>query len=268
MKNCSDGSPGLWYKMGRVSVKNVSRVFSKKEDNSGTEALHNISFDVQDGEFICLLGPSGCGKTTLLRITAGLETLTSGEITLNGVPITGPDPKRGMVFQQYSLFPWRTVIDNITFGLEMQGIKKSEARKRVEKYLELVGLGQFKNSYPHELSGGMQQRAAIARALSNEPEVLLMDEPFGALDAQTRNVLQDELLKIWEQKHVTFLFVTHSVDEAVVLSDRIVVMTSRPGRIKEIVKVELPRPRSRTSPEVNSLRDHVLKLLEEERFSK
>ncbi|WP_440954053.1 ABC transporter ATP-binding protein [Methanosarcina sp. Mfa9] len=254
--------------MGRVSVKNVSRTFSKKEDKSETQALENINFDVEDGEFICLLGPSGCGKTTLLRIVAGLETQTSGEITLNGVPITGPDPKRGMVFQQYSLFPWRTVIDNITFGLEMQGIGKGEARKQVEKYLDLVGLEQFKNSYPHELSGGMQQRAAIARALANEPEVLLMDEPFGALDAQTRNILQDELLKIWEQKNVTFLFVTHSVDEAVFLSDRIVVMTSRPGRVKEIIKVELPRPRSRTSPEANRLRDRILKLLEQERFTR
>lgn len=252
--------------MGRVNVKNVSRVFTKKEDNGSTEALHEVSFDVEDGEFICLLGPSGCGKTTLLRIIAGLETQTSGEITLNEVPITGPDPKRGMVFQQYSLFPWRTVIDNVTFGLEMQGIGKAEARKQVEKYIDLVGLEQFKNSYPYELSGGMQQRAAIARALANEPEVLLMDEPFGALDAQTRNILQDELLKIWEQKNVTFIFVTHSVDEAVVLSDKIVVMTARPGRIKEIVKVDLPRPRSRTSHEVNILRDRVLKLLEEERF--
>ncbi len=252
--------------MGRVSVKNVSRIFTKKEDNGSMEALHEVSFDVEDGEFICLLGPSGCGKTTLLRIIAGLETQTSGEITLNGVPITGPDPKRGMVFQQYSLFPWRTVIDNVTFGLEMQGISKAEARKQVEKYIDLVGLEQFKSSYPYELSGGMQQRAAIARALANEPEVLLMDEPFGALDAQTRNILQDELLKIWEQKNVTFIFVTHSVDEAVVLSDKIVVMTARPGRIKEIVKVDLPRPRSRTSHEVNLLRDRVLKLLEEERF--
>jgi len=268
MKNYLDGKQELWYKMGRLSVKNVSRTFTKEEDESGTEALHDVSFNVEDGEFICILGPSGCGKTTLLRITAGLETQTSGEITLNGIPITGPDPKRGMVFQQYSLFPWRTVMDNITFGLEMQGIKKVEARKHVEKYIELVGLEQFKNSYPHELSGGMQQRAAIARALSNEPEVLLMDEPFGALDAQTRNILQDELLKIWEQKHVTFLFVTHSVDEAVFLSDRIVVMTSRPGRVKEIVKVDLPRPRCRTGPEANLLRDHVLKLLEEERFKK
>jgi len=254
--------------MGRVSVKNVSRTFSKKEDKSEMQALENINFDVEDGEFICILGPSGCGKTTLLRIVAGLETQTSGEITLNGVPITGPDPKRGMVFQQYSLFPWRTVIDNITFGLEMQGMGKGEARKQVEKYLDLVGLKQFRNSYPHELSGGMQQRAAIARALANEPEVLLMDEPFGALDAQTRNVLQDELLKIWEQKHVTFLFVTHSVDEAVFLSDRIVVMTSRPGRVKEIIKVELPRPRNRTSPEANRLRDRILKLLEHERFTR
>jgi len=173
-----------------------------------------------------------------------------------------------MVFQQYSLFPWRTVIDNVTFGLEMQGISKAEARKHAEKYIDLVGLEQFKNSYPYELSGGMQQRAAIARALANEPEVLLMDEPFGALDAQTRNILQDELLKIWEQKHITCIFVTHSVDEAVVLSDRILVMTTRPGRIKEIVPVDLPRPRRRTSPEVNSLRDRVLKLLEEERFKR
>ena len=220
--------------MGRVSVINVSRTFTKKEDKSETEALKKVSFDVEDGEFVCLLGPSGCGKTTLLRIIAGLETLTSGEITLNGIPITGPDPKRGMVFQQYSLFPWRTVMDNITFGLEMQGIKKVEARLQVEKYIELVGLEQFKNSYPFELSGGMQQRAAIARALANEPVVLLMDEPFGALDAQTRNILQDELLKIWEQKHVTVLFVTHSVDEAVFLSDRVVAMTSRPGRVKEM----------------------------------
>ncbi|MDD2614999.1 MAG: ABC transporter ATP-binding protein [Methanosarcina sp.] len=251
--------------MGRVSIKNVSRIF-KKEDKSSTEALKNVSFDVGDGEFVCLLGPSGCGKTTLLRIIAGLETRTSGDITLNGVSITGPDPKRGMVFQQYSLFPWRTVIDNVTFGLEMQGIDKAESRKHAEKYIELVGLKQFKNSYPYELSGGMQQRAAIARALANEPEVLLMDEPFGALDAQTRNILQDELLRIWEQRHVTFIFVTHSVDEAVVLSDRIVVMTARPGRIKEIIEVDLPRPRSRTSPEVNRLRDRVLKLLEEERF--
>ena len=253
--------------MGRVSIKNVSRIF-KKENKSGTEALQNVSFDVEDGEFVCLLGPSGCGKTTLLRIIAGLETQTSGDITLNGVSITGPDPKRGMVFQQYSLFPWRTVIDNVTFGLEMQGIDKAESRRSVEKYIELVGLKQFKNSYPYELSGGMQQRAAIARALANEPEVLLMDEPFGALDAQTRNILQDELLRIWEQRHVTFIFVTHSVDEAVVLSDRIVVMTARPGKIKEIVEVDLPRPRSRTSPEVNRLRDRVMKLLQEERFKR
>jgi NitT/TauT family transport system ATP-binding protein len=254
--------------MGRVSVKNVSRIFTKKEDGTGTEALQKVSFDVEDGEFVCLLGPSGCGKTTLLRIIAGLEVLTSGEITLNGIPIIGPDPKRGMVFQQYSLFPWRTVLDNITFGLEMQGIKKVEARRQVEKYIDLVGLEQFKNSYPYELSGGMQQRAAIARALANEPEVLLMDEPFGALDAQTRNVLQDELLKIWEQRHVTILFVTHSVDESVFLSDRIVTMTSRPGRIKEIVNVELSRPRCRTGAEANRLRDYVLKLLEEERFKR
>ena len=217
--------------MGRVSVKNVSRVFTKKEENSGTEALRNVSFDVEDGEFICLLGPSGCGKTTLLRIIAGLETQTSGEITLNGVPITGPDPKRGMVFQQYSLLPWRTVIDNVTFGLEMQGVNKAEARKHVEKYIDLVGLEQFKNSYPYELSGGMQQRAAIARALANEPEVLLMDEPFGALDSFTRETMQQLLVSIWAQTKKQVFFITHSIEEALTLGTHILVMSPRPGRI-------------------------------------
>lgn len=160
--------------------------------------LENVSFDVEHREFVSLLGPSGCGKTTLLRIAAGLEPLISGTMALNGVPVVGPDPKRGMVLRQYSLFPWRTIIDNITFGLEMQGgLSRKALRKKADKYIELVGLEQFKNSWPHALSGGMQQWAAIARALANEPEVMLMDEPFGFLDTQTRNVLQVELLKIW-----------------------------------------------------------------------
>lgn len=249
--------------MGRISISNVSRAFTK-EDGTQTHALNNVNMDIGDGEFVCFIGPSGCGKTTLLRIIAGLDSATSGEIILDGEKISLPDPKRGMVFQEYSLFPWKSVIDNISFGPKMQGVEKEEARRIAEKYLELVGLEQFRDSYPYELSGGMRQRVAIARALANEPEVLLMDEPFGALDAQTRNTLQRELLDIWKKKHVTILFVTHSVDEAVFLADRIVVMSARPARIKKIIKVDLPRPRVRTSPEANELRNLLLTLLAEE----
>ena len=250
--------------MGKVEIKNITSIF-RKEDAPETLALDNVSLHVDDKEFVCFLGPSGCGKTTLLRIIAGLDTPDSGEIILDGTRITIPDSKRGMVFQEYSLFPWRNVTENIIFGPEMKGVARKKAIQDAEKYLELVGLTQFKDSFPYELSGGMRQRVAIARALANEPEVLLMDEPFGALDAQTRNSLQHQLLEIWNKKHITILFVTHSVDEAVFLADRIVVMTARPGKIKEIIKVDLPRPRIRTSPEVNKLRTAVLQLLSEER---
>ncbi len=248
--------------MGTLRIDKVSHVFFNNDDPLGTMALDNISFEIKDSEFACLLGPSGCGKTTLLRIAAGLEPLKSGEVTLNNVPIAGPNPKWGMVFQQYSLFPWRTIINNVIFGLEMQGgISREKLRAMGCKYLKMVGLEAFQNRYPHELSGGMQQRAAIARALANEPEVLFMDEPFGALDAQTRNGLQLELLKIWHQKNITLLFVTHSVDEAVFMADKIIVMTDRPGRVKEVITVGLPHPRIRTSPEVNYIRNKVLNLL-------
>ncbi len=250
--------------MGRLTVTNVSRSFNK-ENGAPTDALCDVTLEIKDKEFVCFIGPSGCGKTTLLRIVAGLDTPTSGEILLDGKKITVPDAKRGMVFQEYSLFPWRTVIDNIAFGPRMQGIKKKEATKIAEKYLELIGLEQFKNSFPYELSGGMRQRVAIARALATEPQVLLMDEPFGALDAQTRNTLQHELLEIWGKNNVTILFVTHSMDEAVFLADRIVVMSARPGKIKDIIDVDLPRPRDRTAPGSNELRNHVLRLLAEER---
>ncbi|WP_321420360.1 ABC transporter ATP-binding protein [uncultured Methanomethylovorans sp.] len=250
--------------MGKVEIKNITRAF-RKEGSSETLALDNVSMDINDKEFICFVGPSGCGKTTLLRIIAGLDAPDSGEIILDGVKVSIPDSKRGMVFQEYSLFPWRTVTENITFGPEMKGVPRKQAIKETEKYLELVNLTQFKDSFPYELSGGMRQRVAIARALANEPEVLLMDEPFGALDAQTRNSLQHQLLDIWNKKHITILFVTHSVDEAVFLADRIVVMTARPGKIKEIIKVDITRPRIRTSPEANKLRTSVLKLLSEER---
>jgi len=250
--------------MGEVKVNGVSLEF-EKENGESTLALDNVSLEIKDKEFVCFIGPSGCGKTTLLRTIAGLEFPDSGEITLDGEKITVPDSKRGMVFQEYSLFPWRTVIQNITFGLQMKGLSKNESLEKGEKYLKLVGLEQFRNSYPYELSGGMRQRVAIARALANEPKVLLMDEPFGALDAQTRNTLQNELLDVWAKDQITIIFVTHSVDEAVFLADKIVVMTARPGKIKKVINVELPRPRDRTSSEANELRHKLLRMLAEER---
>ncbi|MHC1576351.1 MAG: ABC transporter ATP-binding protein [Methanosarcinaceae archaeon] len=250
--------------MSQLLLEGISRVF-EKDGGQSTQALDNVNLDIKAKEFVCFIGPSGCGKTTLLRAIAGLDAPDSGKITLDNEHITVPDPRRGMVFQEYSLFPWRTVMHNITFGLEMQGMGKKEVIEIADKYLKLVGLEQFKNSYPYELSGGMRQRVAIARALANEPKVLLMDEPFGALDAQTRNILQQELLQIWEKKGVTILFVTHSVDEAVYLADRIVVMSARPGKIKAVIDVDLPRPRDRTSHEVNTLRERLLNMLAEAR---
>ncbi len=246
--------------MGKVIIENVNRVF-EREDTEPTVALEDINIEINEKEFICLVGPSGCGKTTLLRIIAGLDQASSGTVRLNDDVITAPSSKRGMVFQEYSLFPWRTVSENITFGPEMQEIPKDEQKKVADYYLKIVGLEQFRDAYPHELSGGMRQRVAIARALANDPSVLLMDEPFGALDAQTRNVMQKELLEIWEKTQKTIIFVTHSVDEAVYLADRIIVMSSRPGRISEDIKVEMKRPRDRTNAESAELRRHVLRLI-------
>ncbi|HOV52466.1 MAG TPA: ABC transporter ATP-binding protein, partial [Methanothrix sp.] len=186
------------------------------------------------------------------------EQPSSGTVTLAGDPIRGPGPERGMVFQEYSLFPWRTVLDNVAFGLELKGVPAAERQARGRQYLKMVGLERFEARYPHELSGGMKQRVAIARALVNDPRALLMDEPFGALDAQTRNIMQSELLRIWEEKRKTVVFVTHSVDEAIYLADRIVIMSARPGRIKDIIEISLPRPRNRTSSAVNQIRDRIL----------
>ena len=240
-----------------LSIKNLNKTYHTEEGDE-VVALSDINLDVADKEFVCFIGPSGCGKTTLLRITAGLEKPDSGTLTVNNEPIKGPGPDRGMVFQEYSLFPWRTVLKNITFSLELKKIPKSEREKIARDFLELVGLSKFADSYPHELSGGMKQRVAIARALVNDPDVLLMDEPFGAVDAQTRNRLQHELLNIWEKKKKTVLFITHSVDEAVFLADKVVVFTARPGRVKEVISVDLPRPRERTSFEANAVREHLL----------
>jgi NitT/TauT family transport system ATP-binding protein len=217
-----------------------------------------------DGEFVCVLGPSGCGKTTLLRIIAGLEEPTGGTILLNKKEITDPGSDRGMVFQEFGLFPWRTVRKNIEFGIEIRKVEKEERRKISDKYIDLVGLKGFENSHPYELSGGMKQRVGIARALANNPEILLMDEPFGALDAQTRNLMQKELLRIWSETKKTVVFITHSVDEAVFVADRVVVMSARPGKIRYVFNVGWERPRDRASVEFASLRKKILAELEKE----
>ena len=241
--------------MGRLVLQGVSRGFND------FLAISDANLEVEDGEFVCLLGPSGCGKTTLLRLVAGLDTPTEGVLFLDGKKIEGVNKECGFVFQEYVLFPWRTVRGNIEFGPEVKRMPKEECERISQHYIELVGLKGFENHYPHELSGGMKQRVGIARAYANNPKLLLMDEPFGALDAQTRNLMQTELLRIWEKEHISALFVTHSVDEAVYLSDRVAVMSARPGTIKEIFKNDLPRPRVRTSPEANALRDAILRSL-------
>jgi len=248
--------------MSGVTIKDVGKAFPK-EDGTATQALEGVNLEIRDKEFVCLVGPSGCGKTTLLRIIAGLETPTTGSVTIDGSAVTGPDPKRGMVFQEYSLFPWRRVIDNIAFGLEMKGVSREERRQTAEYYLKMVGLSRFRDAYPFELSGGMRQRVAIARALANEPDVLLMDEPFGALDAQTRNRMQKELLCLWKKTEKTIVFVTHSVDEAVYLSDRIIVLSPRPGSVQEIITIPWPRPRDRTSADFAEVRRRVLEMINE-----
>ena len=249
--------------MGEVVVSQVSRSFVM-DDKKELATLDSISITIHDDELVSIVGPSGCGKTTLLRIIAGLDHPDNGGIYLDGELITKPSPRIGMVFQEYSLFPWRNVIDNIAFGLEMKKTDKKERYRQAEKYLDLVGLTSFTSSYPSELSGGMRQRVAIARALANDPDLLLMDEPFGALDAQTRNMMQKELLRIWEIQKKTILFVTHSVDEAVYLSDRIIVLSTRPGRISSIFDVDITRPRDRTSQEFAILRRDVLRLIDEQ----
>jgi len=228
-----------------LEVRRLSKIFFEQNDprKPGLVALYDISLAIRKNEFVSLLGPSGCGKTTLIRIIAGLLAADRGDVLVNQQCVTVPGRDRCMVFQQFGLLPWRTVMSNVEFGLEIEGMAREERRAVAEKYIELVGLKGFENYYPHQISGGMQQRVGIARALSKKPEILLMDEPFGAVDAQTREQLQEELLKIWAQTETTVVFVTHSIDEAIYLSDRVVVMQARPGRIKEEVAVDLPRPR-------------------------
>jgi NitT/TauT family transport system ATP-binding protein len=226
-----------------IDARSVGKVYSNGNGDP-TAALEDFNLQVEANEFVSIVGPSGCGKTTFLLMVAGLETITSGELLLENRPVEGPDPGHAIVFQEYLLFPWRTVWQNVEFGPEVRGIPKEKRRLLVEKYVRLVGLEGFETRYPHELSGGMKQKAAIARALANEPKALLMDEPFASLDALTRETLQQELLRIWQQTEATVLFVTHSISEAVYLADRVVVMGKRPGKIRGAAKIELPRPRT------------------------
>ncbi|MFB6140592.1 MAG: ABC transporter ATP-binding protein [Halosimplex sp.] len=246
----------------RVAVDGVTKVFGV-EDGDPVRALDGVSFSVEEGEFVCIVGPSGCGKTTLFRIIAGLESATDGEVRLDGEPVTGPAMDRGMVFQEYGLFPWRTVVENVAFGLEQQDLPAEDRRRRAQEMIDLVGLDGFEDAYPNELSGGMKQRVGIARALAVDPALLLMDEPFGSVDAQTRDMLHDELLDIWSETGKTVLFVTHDVEEAVKLADRVVVLSSGPGTVAEVVDVDLERPRTRTDAAFGEYQERLLELIHE-----
>ncbi|RYB91733.1 ABC transporter ATP-binding protein [Nocardioides oleivorans] len=240
----------------KISVRHVGKRF----EENGFVALGDVSLDLADNEFVTIVGPSGCGKSTLLNILAGLEEPTSGEALVDGIAVDGPGPERGVIFQQYALFPWLSVRDNVEFGLRTAKVDKVERRRRADHYLELVGLSDFADALPKTLSGGMKQRCAIARAYAVHPEILLMDEPFGAVDALTRVRLQEQLLATWSAERRTVAFITHDVDEAVFLANRVVVMAAGPGRIQEVIEVDLPHPRTeqvRLSPEFAALRNRV-----------
>jgi NitT/TauT family transport system ATP-binding protein/sulfonate transport system ATP-binding protein len=242
-----------------LSIDHVSKRFSVGTQT--VEALRDANLTIHKGEFVCLIGASGCGKSTLLRIIAGFETATTGTASLYGNPIKGPGPERGMVFQDYALFPWLTVRENIGFGPKQRGLLGAGLKEHAERYMAMVGLTKFADYYPSQLSGGMKQRVAIARVLANDCEVLLMDEPFGALDALTREKLQQDLLDIWTKTQVTIIFVTHSVEEAVYLSSRVVVMTAGPGRIERDEPITLPRPREVSAPNFNAVRKDITQML-------
>lgn len=242
----------------KVKIDNVVKTYNTRKGE--TVALNGVSLEIRENEFICVVGPSGCGKSTLLNIIAGLLEPTSGSVSVDGKVVDGPGPERGVVFQQYALFPWLTVLKNVEFGLKLKGVTGEKATQEAMKYLKMVDLVQFANSYPKELSGGMKQRVAIARAYAVDPQVLLMDEPFGALDAQTRTQLQTELLETWEKERKTCFFITHDVDEAIILAQKVIIMSARPGRIKEIVDIRIPYPRTqetKMSPEFLELKNYI-----------
>jgi NitT/TauT family transport system ATP-binding protein len=227
-----------------IQVKDLSKEFLGRDgEGTGLLAIDSLTFDVRDNEFMTVIGPSGCGKTTLLRVIAGLIPFDSGEVRIDNVPVTGPGPDRAVVFQNFALMPWADVLTNVSFGLDIRGTPKAECEATAKRLVKLVGLGGFERRLPKELSGGMQQRVGLARALAVNPRILLMDEPFGALDEQTRRLLQEQLLRIWESERKTVIFITHSMEEAVFLGDRVMLMTPRPGKVKEILDVSLKRPR-------------------------
>ena len=239
----------------RLHIDSLRKEFQGKDGS--TLVVDNVSLDVYDNEFLVLLGPGHCGKTVFLNIMAGLEKPTSGEIFLDGEPLQGNDPRIGMVFQKWSLLPWKTVMENTEIGPKFRGVDKTTRRAKAQEYLNLVGLQGFENAYPSQLSGGMKQRVGIARAYTNDPEILIMDEPFGALDAQTRYAMEEEVIKIWQKEKRTVIFVTNNIEEAVYLGDRIVLFSERPARIKEIYKNDLPRPRDMISPGFMRLRGTI-----------
>lgn len=239
----------------RLHVENLTKTFTNKENE--VEAVGGVTLDVYDNEFLVLLGPGHCGKTVFLNILAGLEQPTGGEIFLDGEPITGNDPRIGMVFQKWSLLPWKTVMENTEIGPKFKGVDKATRRKKAQQYIDLVGLHGFENAYPNQLSGGMKQRVGIARAYTNDPEILIMDEPFGALDAQTRYSMEEEIMKIWQKEKRTIIFVTNNIEEAVYLGDRIVLFSERPAKIKQIYINNLPRPRDMVSPEFMKMRTEI-----------
>ncbi|MDQ7842975.1 MAG: ABC transporter ATP-binding protein [Armatimonadota bacterium] len=229
--------------MADLVIRHVSKTYFDVYTGQHVHALRDVSLELREGEFVSIVGPSGCGKTTLLNIIAGFIPPSRGEVLLDGRRVTGPGPDRGVVFQSFALFPWKTVLDNVAFGLKMRGVPKPERDRIAREYIALVGLTGSEYQYPHELSGGMQQRVGVARVLANHPEVMLMDEPFASVDAQTRMTLQEELTRIWEAKRPTILFVTHDVEEAVFLANRVVVLSSRPATVREVVEIPLARPR-------------------------
>lgn len=256
--NASDYFDKIYERPVILEAKQLSQVF--KHGKTERTVLNKLDLKVHKREFICVIGPSGCGKSTFSRVVAGLDPYHSGEILVDGEPISGPSPERGMVFQGYTLFPWKNVKENVMFGPRMKGISQMAAESQAREWINIIGLDKYENQYPHQLSGGMKQRVAIARALVNEPKILLMDEPFGALDPHTRQKMQRHLMDLWQNIDITIIFVTHDMDEAILLADRIVALKANPGEIKEIIEVNLPRPRSSdvfTTPEFRRLRERV-----------
>lgn len=245
---------------GHISIRNVTKIFARNDLAHTMTALDHINLDIRPGEFVSVVGASGCGKSTLLRILAGLEIPTTGEALFDGAPIKGPSAQRGLVFQDPTLFPWMSVWENVAFGLRAQG-KYKQKKEIVEQMIRLIGLEEFHKSYPHQLSGGMSQRVSLVRALANEPDVLLLDEPLGALDAFTRMSIQDELINLWQQRGTTMVLITHDVDEAIYLSGRIIVMSPRPGRILKELSLGMSYPRNRSASDFVEYRNQILKLL-------